>query len=63
VHQRCAPAREKCNKYDLNISPCFLFANHNEWSRLFAISSSYLFAVPIPVLQVGLKKANNYTWI
>ncbi len=46
--------RSRCA--NLTTSPCFLLANHNDWSRLFAISSSHLFAVPISVLQVGLKK-------
>jgi hypothetical protein len=51
--QSCAPAREECNKYD---HLCFLLANHNDWSRWFAINSSHLFAVPVSVLFVGCQK-------
>jgi len=32
-------AKEKCNKYDMNVVPCFLLANHNDWSKWFAIST------------------------
>ncbi len=63
MHQRWAPAREEYKKYDLTISPCFWLASHSDWSNLFAISSSHLFAVTFSVSQVGLKKANNYTWM
>jgi hypothetical protein len=37
----CAPAtREECNNYDLTTSPCFKrLADHNDWSRWFAISN------------------------
>jgi len=31
-------AKEECNKYDLTTTPCFLLANHNDWSRWFVIS-------------------------
>jgi hypothetical protein len=30
---------EKCNKFDLTAVPYFWLANHNDWSRWFAISS------------------------
>jgi len=40
--QSCAPAREdvtnECNKYDLTAASCFWLANHNDWSRWFAIT-------------------------
>jgi len=44
--------REARNKYDLTTSPF----NHNDWSRWFAISSSHVYAVAVPVSWVGLKR-------
>jgi hypothetical protein len=52
----CAYAREECNKYDLTAHLCFLLANHNDWSRWFAISSSHLFAVPVSILFMRCNK-------
>jgi hypothetical protein len=34
-----ALARKECNKSDTTAAPSFWLANHNDWSRLFAISS------------------------
>jgi len=45
-------AREARNKYDVTTSPF----NHNDWSRWFAISSSHVYAVAVPVSWVGLKR-------
>jgi hypothetical protein len=46
------------NIYDLTVDPCFWLANHNDWSRWFAISSSHVFTVLVSVLWVGLQKIN-----
>jgi hypothetical protein len=51
--------REEYNKYDMTRAPCFWLANHNDWSRWFAVSSSHLFAVPISVLRVALGKSKQ----
>ncbi len=52
--ESCAPVREECNKYDLPAAPWFWLANHNDWSKWFATSSSHLFAVvALSVLWVG----------
>jgi hypothetical protein len=48
----CAPAGDECNKYDLTAGPCFWLVNHNDWSKWFAISSSHLFAILLPVFLV-----------
>jgi hypothetical protein len=53
--QLCTSKKE-CNKLDLIATQYFLLANHNEWSRWFAISSSHVCAVPVTVLFVGLPK-------
>jgi hypothetical protein len=53
----CAPGRDECNKYDQTAAPCCWLANHNDWSRWFAISSSHLFAVLASVLWVGLQNS------
>jgi len=37
--QSCAPVREECNKYNWLLIPGFWLANHNEWSRWFAVST------------------------
>ncbi len=37
--QSCARAGEECNKYDLTATPCFWLADHDDWSKWFAISS------------------------
>ncbi len=39
TQQSLTPAKEVCNKYDLINTPWFWLANHNDWSRCFAISS------------------------
>jgi hypothetical protein len=52
AQQSYAHAREARNKYDLTTSPF----NHNDWSRWFAISSSHVYAVAVPVSWVGLKR-------
>jgi hypothetical protein len=39
AQQSCAPAGEESNKYDLIAAPYFRLANHNDWSRWFAVSS------------------------
>jgi hypothetical protein len=55
--QTLTPAREECNKYDLTAAPSFWLANHDDWSRWFAISSLLpVFAVPVLLLWVGLGK-------
>ncbi len=57
---RCALTEEVCNRYDLLIVVlCCLLANHNDCSRWFAFSSSYLhiFAVQGLVLGVRLLKS------
>jgi hypothetical protein len=55
--QSCGPAREGSNRYDLTGPPYFWLANHNDWSRHFAISS-----LPVLVLWVGLQK-HLVSWI
>ncbi len=52
------------NEYDLTAVPCFWLANHNDWSRWFALSSfppiwSHSFSF---MGGIG-KKVNNYTWV
>jgi hypothetical protein len=43
--ESCAPARKECNKCDLTAAPCFWLANHNDWSRWFAVGNlPHLFA-------------------
>jgi len=37
--QSLIAAGEECNKSDVTSTPCFWLANHNYWSRWFAISS------------------------
>jgi hypothetical protein len=49
--------KSECNEYDLTAPPCFWLAKHNDWSRWSSISSSYLFAVLVSVLWVGLRKS------
>jgi hypothetical protein len=44
----------ECSKLDLTAAQYFSLVDHNDWSRWFAISSSYVYAVPITVLLVGL---------
>jgi hypothetical protein len=43
----CARAGEECNKYDLTATPCFRLADHDDWSKWFAITS------PPPVCSVS----------
>jgi hypothetical protein len=59
AQQKCAPATEECNRYDLTADPCSRLANHTDWSRWFAISSSHLFAVPVSVLWIKKSKQLN----
>jgi hypothetical protein len=66
AQQICAHAREECNKCDVTPDPSFGLANHNDWSRWFAISSSHLFCSPQSPFQFdwrSCKKVLNYTWM
>ncbi len=49
-------SKKECYKLDPTAAQYFWLVDHNDWSRWFAISSSYLFAVPVTVLLVGLPK-------
>ncbi len=53
--------REECNKYDLTTVPCFSFAIIMIGSGGLLLEISYLFAVPILVLWVGLEKKKKKT--
>ncbi len=53
--KRCTSKKE-CNKLDLTAPQFFWLVDHNDWSRWFAIGSSYVYAVPATVLLVGLAK-------
>jgi hypothetical protein len=51
----CAPhLKKECNKLDLTVAQYWL-ADHNDWSRCFAISSSHVYFL-VTVLLVGLLK-------
>jgi hypothetical protein len=64
AQQKCAPATEECNRYDLTTTdPCFGLANHNDWSRWFAISSPHLYAVPVSVFWIKIKSKKKQTWM
>jgi hypothetical protein len=39
---------------DLTAAQYFWLVDHNDWSKWFAISTSHVYADPIPVLLVGL---------
>jgi hypothetical protein len=56
TRQSLTPVREECNKYDLTTVPCFSFAIIMIGSGGLLLEISYLFAVPILVLWVGLEK-------
>jgi hypothetical protein len=49
-------SKNECNKLDLTTAQYFWLVDHNDWSRLFAISSPHIYAVPDTVLLVGLPK-------
>jgi hypothetical protein len=49
-------AREECNKYDKTSTSHFLFVNHNDWSRCFAITYLRPICNPNISLWVGLEK-------
>jgi hypothetical protein len=49
-------SKNECNKLDLTAAQYFWLVDHNDWSRLLAISSPHLYAVPVTVLLVGLPK-------
>jgi len=49
-------SKKQCNKLDLTAAQCFWSVDHNDWSRWFANSSCYIYAVPVTVLLVGLPK-------
>jgi hypothetical protein len=53
--QLCTSKKE-CNKLDLTAAQYFWLVDHNDWSRWFDISSSYVYAVRGTVLLVGLSK-------
>ncbi len=47
---------EECNKYDKTSTPHFLFINHNDWSRCFAITYLRPICSPSVSLWAGLEK-------
>ncbi len=49
-------AGEECNKYDETSTSHFLFVNHNDWSRCFAITYLRPICNPNISLWVGLEK-------
>jgi hypothetical protein len=51
--------KKECNKLELTTTQYFWLVDHNDWSRWFVISSSHVFAVPVPVLLVGLPKRKS----
>ncbi len=57
---RLTPTREECNKYDLGAPPCFWLVNHIDLGpSALQLEVSYLFAVPVFILWVGLEKINK----
>jgi len=44
-------------------APCFWLANHNVWSKWFAISSLPTICSPSFSFVGGLRKRSNYTWM
>jgi len=47
--QLCAPPKKSVIKLDLNVAPYFSLVEHNDWSKWFAISSPYVYAVSVTV--------------
>jgi hypothetical protein len=56
--QLCTSKKE-CNKLDLTAAQYFWLVSHTDWSRWFAISTPYIYAVLVTVLLVGLSQANQ----
>ncbi len=65
AQRSCVPTREECNEYDLTAAPCFWLANHNDWSRWFAISSfPSICSLGVSFISgFAKKRVNNYTWM
>jgi hypothetical protein len=56
--QLCISNKE-CNKLDLTAAQYFWLVDHNDWSRLFTLSSPHIHAVAGTVLLVGLPKTKQ----
>ncbi len=54
VATQLCTSKKECNKLDLTAAQYFWLVDHNDWSKWFAISTSHVYADPIPVLLVGL---------
>jgi hypothetical protein len=52
----CTCEREESHKYDLIATPCFWSANHNDWSKWFAIISLPLICSPSFSFMGGVAK-------
>jgi hypothetical protein len=59
AEQSLTATREECNKYDVTAAPYYWLANHNDWSRWFAISSLQPLCTFSFMGEFGRKKSLN----